>query len=132
MRRLLAAASLLVFTACGDSTGPNARVGAYELTSINGQGLPQIVDQDPQTGETLEITAGLVTLNSDGTFTDRTDYRFTSGTQVFNDFDEASGTYSISGNNVTFQTFQGDVYSMAVSGGTLTQVEPGFTLVYQK
>jgi hypothetical protein len=129
MRKLFAAA-LLVLAACSDSTGPNAHVGAYALTSINGVGLPVIVDQDA-TG-TLEITAGLVTLSANGTFTDRTDFRETTGSQVFTDFDVTTGSYEINGNNITFFPNGGGSYSMAFSGETLTQVEPGFTLVYEK
>ena len=76
MKKLLAAA-VFVLAACSDSTGPNAHVGDYELRNINGQALPQIIDQDAS--GTLEVTGGVVTLRSDGTFTDRIDLRFDDG-----------------------------------------------------
>ena len=129
MRKLFAAA-LLVLAACSDSTGPNARLGTYSLVSINGQDLPVVVGTI--SGTTVEIISGEVTLNSNGTFTDRTDYRFTSNAGVDTDFEIATGTYSVNGNNVTFLTSDGDSYSMAISGQTLTQVEPGLTLIYER
>jgi heat shock protein HslJ len=129
MKKFLAAA-LVVLAACSDSTGPNAVVGAYALASINGQGLPQIIAEDATT--TVEVTGGLVTLNADGTFTDRIDFRITDDTGVSTDSDTAFGTYTVSGNNITFHADDGSTYSMARSGGTLTQSEPGITLVYER
>jgi hypothetical protein len=130
MRRLVAAA-LLVLTACSDSTGPNAHVGSYTLVSVNGQGLPEVVFQDGS--ETVEFTGGVVTLNSNGTFSDRIDFRITTSTEVFDDSDTITGTYTITGNNVTLNPSDGSsAYSMALSGNALTQVEPGLTLVYEK
>lgn len=131
MRKILAAAAALVaLTACGDSTGPNAHVGVYTLQTINGQNPPVVVDQDATT--TVEVTSGVVTLNENGTFSDRIDFRVTEGTSVVNDFDIATGTYTLSGNTVTFNVAGGGSYSMVLSGITLTQTDIGFTLVYRK
>jgi hypothetical protein len=129
MRKLLAAA-VFALAACSDSTGPDAHVGSYELRNINGQGLPQIIQQDAS--GTLEITGGLVTLRADGTFTDRIDYRFDDGVDFISESEVTTGFYTIAGNNVTFDTDDGFTYSMALSGRTLTQVEPGITLVYRR
>ena len=129
MRKLVAAA-LVVLAACTDSTGPNSHIGSYTLLRINGQSLPQVIDQDASS--TLEVTGGVVTLDSDGTFTDRIDFRFTTATSVETDSDIATGFYTITGDNVTFESDDGFTYSMALSGRTLTQVEPGITLVYQR
>jgi hypothetical protein len=129
MRKLVAAA-MLVLAACSDAAGPDAHVGSFTLVSFNGQGLPQIVEQDAS--RTLEVTGGVVTLHSDGTFTDRLDFRETTATTVDTDSDVLTGFYTITGDNVTFDSDDGTTYSMARSGRRLTLVEPGLTLVYER
>ncbi len=58
--------AFLVFglVACGDSTGPESVVGTYTLQTVNGEGLPAVIDE---IGTTFlkEITAGSITLNED-------------------------------------------------------------------
>ena len=68
MRRFLltaaTAATALVGTACGDSTGIGGNVtGSYELVRVNGQSLPVQLGTDI-------VEAGLLVIDSDGTFTE--------------------------------------------------------------
>jgi hypothetical protein len=69
MRTICISFALALLAGCSDnSTSPKTIDGTYTLTSIAGGGLPAIIDSE--TDYTLEITAGSVTLNTNGTFTD--------------------------------------------------------------
>jgi hypothetical protein len=116
--------------ACGDSTGPNSFLGVYTLETINGLPLPVTVLEDP-TGR-FEITGGQVTLNGNGTFSDRTDLRVTSGLEVLEFSDPVVGTYVRNGDRITFDAGIDGSYEMTLSGRTLTQFEPGLTFVYRR
>jgi hypothetical protein len=117
--------------ACGDSsTGPASIAGTYTLQTINGQAPPRTVFQDAS--GRVEITGGRVNLNADGTFSDATDLRVTSGTTVLTDTETAVGMWVQNGDNITFNVSGGGSYSMALAGRTLTQVEEGITLVYRR
>jgi hypothetical protein len=136
MRKLIVGVLALAVLACGGdkSTSPRATVvGTYTLQTVNGQNLPVTFFQNAE--EKDEILSGTVSLNSDGTFTDKSNIRVTitgRNPQTF-PFDFA-GRYTLNGNNVTFTVTQsGDTYSMAWDGANqLTQAEVGFTLIYQK
>ena len=130
MKKLLIVMAALDSLSCKDSTGPKVHVGVYTLRTINGQNPPQVVAQN--SSGILEFTAGVVSLNADGTFSDRTDFRFTSGSTVTTDFVLVVGTYQRDGDNVTFFASGGGSYSMAYAGTSLTQVEEGITLVYRR
>ena len=81
---------------------------------------------------TLEIVGGEVTLNSDQTFTDRTDYRLTDSNGVTTESDIATGTYTSSGSTVTLSPV-GDVpYDLTLNGNALTQVVGSFTFTYRR
>ena len=124
MRRLVAAATLSValVSACSDSTGPSTIFGTYTLATINGFNLPRLVDSDPTTGTTVEVTAGTVVVREDGTFTDHTDFRITQGSQVTTDFTEANGAWNRTGDVITFTPNDASgSYSMTISSRTLTQ-----------
>lgn len=130
MRKLATLGLALTLAACGDATGPTSIVGLYSLQTVNGETLPVTVFQDAT--ERFEILGGRVSLNGDGTFSDATDFRYTSGQTVLTDTETATGTYVETGNNITFNVSDGGSYSMAVSGRTLTQVLEGITLVYRR
>jgi hypothetical protein len=140
MRRLVAAATLSValVSACSDSTGPSTIFGTYTLATINGSALPQVVDSDPTTGATLEVTAGTVIVSQDGTFSDRTDFRLTESGQVTTGSETATGAWNRSGDVITFTPNDGTTpYSMTIGNRTLTQdfVDQSaqhFILVYRR
>ena len=134
--RLVAGLALaaLGFSACSDSTSPNATafVGVYALSSLNGTTPPVVVAEDAVNGR-LEVTGGTITLNSDMTFSDRTDFRITDPNgAISTDFDLASGTYTTSGNTVTLTPTGDAPYSLVLNGSTLTQTAGTFTFVYSK
>jgi hypothetical protein len=134
MRRFLltvaTAASALAITSCGDITGVGNVTGAYELQTINGQFLPVTVD-DPAAG-TIVIVGGEIILDSDETFSDLVDYRFPGSSQIQSQ--PVFGTYTRSGNTITFFPDNGGDYRMTVSsnGRLVGTTNDGLRLVYQR
>ena len=119
---------------CSDSTGPDTDdlVGSYDLITVDGAGLPVIVDQIGE--DKAEITMGTVTLDEDGTFGDVTELRITEAGVVTTEVVSTQGTWTVSGSTVTFVPNDGSGnYSMTWNGQLrLTQLFQGFTLVYEK
>lgn len=134
MRRFLALAAFasLAF-ACSDSTSPAAaHVGVYNLQTLNGAGLPQVLLVDEQ--GTLELTAGKVSLATNNTFSDSTSYKNTApdGT-IETGIDGVTGTYTMNGSVITLTPSDGSgSYSMTIGTNSLTQVAGQFTLIYVK
>ncbi|HUF50129.1 MAG TPA: hypothetical protein VMN60_04815 [Longimicrobiales bacterium] len=133
MKRTALLLAVLAF-GCGDSStdvAATAHVGTYTLRTIDNAPLPVTILVEGTAS--LVITAGSVNLNSDATFTDRTDYQIVSGTTTISDSDVAAGTYTRNGSTIELRTSDGGVYSMAFSNGnTLTQTFEGSVLVYRK
>ena len=111
-RALLALASVALLGCPGDSTtspSSSSYVGTYTLISVGGTALPAPSGDPGQT-----ITAGTLTLNSNGTFS-YNETRNPGGAQP------ATGTYTVSGLNVTYDpsdqsggasgVFSSDTYS---------------------
>jgi len=138
----VATMAVVLLAACGsDSTGPhNANVaGTYNLTTVNGAGLPFTV---PHTGDHTEIVqSATITLTSDSTYT----------VLVTGTVDNAepgvlgtdAGHYAVSGSQVTFTStiIESGHYTAIVNGTTLTATIPGvfvgssdisFSLVFTK
>lgn len=130
MKKIVAVLLLSTSIACGDATGPSSVTGNYTLRTINDASLPVILDDS--TDYRLEITDGEVNLDSDESFSDITYYRETSGTQVITDTQVFQGTYFRAGNNITFTTTDGDSYTMALDGRSLTQNVQGTIFIYER
>ncbi len=133
MKWLRSAALVLAFNACSDATSPRLEgdpVGVFALQTINGNAVPVVVDQDSTA--TLEVTGGSISLNGDGSFTDNLDLRLTEGTIVTAFSDNLQGTWTRSGNTITFQVIGFSAYSLTWNENELTQVFSGFTLVYRR
>ena len=134
MRKLLAVLiGIAIMAACGDSTGPSETniSGTYELQTINGQNLPftLLIVGTYQ----LEIAAGSVTINANGTYEESTTVREIDGSSTTTTTETSSGTWTRTNNAVTFVDGE-DQTSLtgALSGSTLTFSEEGSTLVYQR
>lgn len=134
MRKLIAVLALLLLplSACGgDSTGPdNSFAGSYELRSIGGSPLPFTVIQVG--ADRLEVVSGTLTINEDGTFSDRATFRITESGNVTTEQEAVAGTYTRNNNAFTFSDTDGDVYSGSLQGNTMTVTVEGLILVYQK
>jgi hypothetical protein len=107
MRRValvLAVVLPLALGGCGDSTGPGGSLaGTYALRSINGDPVPVIIDESGTFR--LEMMSGFVRLNANGTFSTRHTVRLTEGNSSIDVPQDASGTYTRSGEAITL-TFE--------------------------
>jgi hypothetical protein len=117
MRRFLltmaTAASALAVASCSDLTGVRGDVvGRYELATIDGQALPQLVDDD-QFG-TVTVVYGEIELDSDGTFIDMYQYVAPGGVRT----QEFFGTWELEGNSrIRFRADNGAEYFMDRTSG---------------
>lgn len=109
------AAGLL--SACGDdSTGPTSIFGTYVLRTVNGEQVPVEI-------QGIEITAGWIRLDSDGTYA-------ISMTIDGVPPDPGDGTFTVDGSSIQFS---GDYFgSGTISGNTITIVDTGNTFVFRK
>jgi|ERR1051325_2427414 hypothetical protein len=110
MRRLLLAFASIALIGCGgsDSTGLAASAeGTWNLSTINGGGLPFTLGTDPTTGATVEILDDQYILNHDGTWTESFTTRETQGTTVTTTPDSDSGTWTQQGNQVEINSSAG-------------------------
>ena len=121
MRRLVMLALAGTMAACSaDSTGPNGSVtGTYVLRKINGQTLPYTLPSGRQ------LISDRLTLYSDGTYEDVSQYSNASST-----FDE--GDYTNKNGAITFYSTSQDIYQGSVSGNLLTQILPSYTQVFER
>lgn len=133
MRRGLSLCAIVVAIACGDATGPTPQSvsGTWNLQSVNGGSLPYTV---LMTGSvTDQVTAGLLIVEPDRTFSYATTFRSTANGQSTTLTATDSGTYSLSGDSVSF-LFRGDgtTGSGLLNGDTVSLNAEGFSLVYTK
>ena len=121
MRRLVMLALAGTMAACSaDSTGPNGSVtGTYVLRKINGKTLPYTLPSGRQ------LISDRLTLYSDGTYEDVSQYSNASST-----FDE--GDYTNENGAITFYSTSQDIYQGSVSGNLLTQILPSYTQVFER
>lgn len=131
----LAASSIVGMSACGSSsTAPTvdanaAVVGVYTLKTVDGSNLPAPA-KDGSGVVAGTYTSGTITLLSDGTFTSNFNYTLLNGTSGSI---PGAGTYSVSGNTVTFVVPGNPNLVATFSGGnTLTFVLNTQTHVYMK
>ena len=101
--------------ACGDSTSPSSIAGTYTLVTVNGEEVPFEI-------QGMEITAGWIRLDSDGTYT-------ISMTIDGVPPDPGNGTYTVDGSSIGFS---GDYTGNGtLSGNTLTLIDNG-VFVFRK
>ena len=106
LRHIVMAAAIFSLPACGsdDPTGPGggdgqAVAGSYDLSSINGENLPVTVLET--IGERVEIIGGNLSIRADGTFVLSATVRITTDSQSETVSDDTSGSWSLSGNQLT-------------------------------
>jgi hypothetical protein len=125
MRILPAVAVLLLVGACGDSTGPKEnQVGVFQLRLVGAQPLPAVyIDKSDLK---IEIIAGSVRIESDGTYEAWGTKRETKAGQVSIATSSYGGTYSIKGTKVTFPPEDGWFTTGSLRGDTLTVSPAGW------
>jgi lipocalin-like protein len=125
----------VALTACGNDspTQPTSAsvVGTWNLQTIDGNGLPYVVDQVGS--DTVAITGDVLKVSANGTFSQMTYFRVTENGQVTTDSIPDAGSYALNGTAVTF-TFDSDgsTSTASLSGKTLTVAAVGLALVYKK
>lgn len=138
MRRLAATILLLAaatLPACGDSTGPGLGLGTptgtYTLRTINGSALPFTVDDGA--GTVVVILSDAFALQDGGRFTETFSLRVTENGTTTTETNTNAGAWTLAGTAVRL-TFDVDGLSVSgtLSGGVLTIVDEGLSLVYRR
>ena len=133
MRRLFAVLALATLAACGSdsSINPNndAVEGVYSLRTVNGQPLPYTVQQN---GTTIVLTSDVLTVSNDGSWNETIAYRLSQNGQTTNEADADAGSWSRSGDIMTFTSTAVGNFSGTYSKGTVTFDDPGFVAVFKR
>jgi hypothetical protein len=136
MRRILAVvctAAMAFVAGCGSdspTTPTQASVaGTWNLTTVNGAQLPYTLQAaNPKT----EVLGDQLVVLANGTFTESTQLRYTSGTTVTTETVPDGGTYTLNGTSATLNFSDGSATAGTLSGNSFTIAVPGLSLVYQK
>jgi hypothetical protein len=136
MRRMLATVSTVaavLLAGCDSeattvSTGGNAVSGTWNLTTVNGAALPFVIQSTPK----IELVSEQLLVSANGTFTQASQVRTTSGTTVSTQTLSSGGTYTLSGTTASFIFNDGTTGAGTVSGNSLTVAKPGRSYVYDK
>ena len=140
----LTVATPLLFAACTDNNIFNPMsdaAGTYQLTVYAGRSLPatyQIQPGDPQwpqypNGATFVVTGGKLVLNSNGTFIETNNFSATQPGQVAELSNYvSSGTWTISGTNLTLNALTQNGNAARNVTGTLTVDANFHTINYQE
>ena len=111
----------LVIGACDSSTVPTpnttAVAGAYGLVTVNDTLLPRTVQSS--TNYLLQIVNDTIELSTVGTWADLTNYVETSGSTINYPFNLIFGTFTVSGNTLSFITSNGNQFTGTVAGNSL-------------
>lgn len=131
MRKLVTMCAAVLAIGCGDSTSPAvSAAGTWTLQSINGFPVPFSAPQG--NGNYIELTSDVIVATSSGTFTQMTVITTTTNGVATIDSIPDDGTYSVSGNDVTFSFTGGSPPGTGtISDNTLT-VTTDVILVYKR
>ncbi len=132
IRKVFLAFLAFGLVACGDSTGPESDFGIYTLQTVNGEGLPAVVEE---IGTTFlkEITAGSITLNEDLTCSfslserETEDGDVTTRTETL-ETDEC--TYTIDNGVLTLTVKEEGDATLSIIGSAITLIDPDTGDVY--
>ena len=135
MRRFtLLSVALLTLAACGgsDPTGPEDTIpGRYNLVSLNGTALPFVLIQILE--DKIEVTAGDLQLNSDGTCSSSLTTRETLDGVVTTETQTGLCSWTLNNTAIAFVwTEDGDTDSGSLIDGRVTVTSDGLVLVFEK
>jgi hypothetical protein len=130
-----AALSVASTSACGGdddgSTGPRDQVvGTYTLRTVGGRALPAVVLEDG--GDKLEVLAGAVTLDGNGTYRGTMTLRLTEDGRTTTETDGGTGTYTASGSSVVLVDADGERTTATLAGASLTITDGGIVMVFTR
>jgi len=106
VKAIFAVLGVVLVAACNDTTIVNGDAsGTYNLTAINGSPLPVTVPITVSATETdtVVVNSGVITINSDRTFTETLSFDLTSGGVTTPNTNICPGNYVQRGNAFTFQ-----------------------------
>lgn len=124
------------FGACGGDdnggTSPNGDsvFGTYNLVEAAGKSIPAVIEEEP--GYTFEITGGSVRLNDDDTFSFRLQLRETENGQTATQEVLETGSFSRTGSQINLNSQEMGTVTASLSGGRITVIFEGVTLIFQK
>lgn len=125
---------LVAAMACGSdsSTSPSGDpAGTYDLKTINGTAVPYVFP--PSGGTTTTITSSVLVLATNGTYSEQIGVKSVSGTTTSTSTITELGTWTAFNGAITFNDQTDHVtYQGSVSGSTLTEINNGYTSVYQR
>jgi hypothetical protein len=102
VKTIVVVLGIVTVAACNEPTVVNGDAsGTYALTAVNGSPLPFLLAAT--TTDTVVITSGSITINTDGTFVESLSADQTTGGVKTSHLDVCPGTYSQSGNAFTFR-----------------------------
>lgn len=106
--------------------------GTYTLRTVNGSGLPAVVQSENGTTPKVEVLSDVLTLRVDGTWDGVQSLRITSGTTADTQTLSSGGTYTASETLVSFHdTVNGD-FAVSVSGTSFLLSNGTLTFLYSK
>ena len=134
MRRLMLALGAVTLLACGgDSTGPGGNpVGSWELTTVNGSGLPFTIIQIASPPYRVEVLSDTYIFSDNGTWTGTTVLRENDNGTITTTSEPSDGTWSQAGATVTINYSDGSSSSATISGDRITVAESGVTAIYER
>ena len=131
MRKLVTMCAVVLAIGCGESTSPAVAVeGTWTLQSLNGFPVPFSAPQG--NGNYIELTSDVITATSSGTFTQLTVIKTTTNGVVTTESIPDDGTYTVSGNDVTFSFSSGSAPGTGTIDGNTLTVTTDVILVYKR
>ena len=133
--RVLFATTLCVLAACGSDSGTNpnnaAIDGTYTLQTVNGSPLPFTIQSG---ANSLTLTKDVLTVGSNGSWTESIDYTETFNGQTSSGTDADGGSWTRAGSSVTFYSnvTSGNAYTGTFSNDMLTLGAGGFVQVFTR
>ena len=124
------ASACLTFLACGDSTGPGSVAGRYALVSLNGAPLPAVFFQVLESK--VEITAGHIQLNGDGTCSASATFQSTVVGLVETETQTDTCTWNQNNTAIAITFSDGSTDTGSLIDGTISITADDFVLVYRK
>lgn len=115
---------------CSPATSPLDLSGLYSLKTINGATLPAVIS--PPGATTVTVWNDAFTLTPNGTYSEQGYKSSTTAGVTSVSYPVDAGSFTRRDNAITLESLIVGIRPAMLSNGTLTVVDAGLTLVYQK
>lgn len=122
--------ALVLLVGCHDSTGPTTPVGTFTLATVNTKALPATMYAD--TGYTVEVTAGSITVTADKKYAGSVTVRETVDGKASIYVDHPAGSWTQAGNAITLTPTGGAAQSGTWSATSLTVTTSDGVFAYSR